>query len=138
MIVPTPSGKHRLQGITADTSMCAEINPGKLLHLEEQKGLLYCFLLKGEQHHPTVEQHPTEMQALITEFTSLFDEPQGLPPQREFDHAIPLLPGAQPINIRPYRYNPDQKDEIERQIVDMLANGIIQASLVPSPLHYCW
>ena len=72
-----------------------------------------------------------EMQDLIKEFEALFEEPKGLPPKREFDHAIPLLPGAQSVNVRPYRYNPEQKDEIERQISEMLANGIIQPGSSP-------
>lgn len=71
---------------------------------------------------------PTEVEHLLTEFASLFEEPRGLPPQRHFDHAIELLPGAAPVNIRPYRYNPAQKDEIEAQVADMLAQGIIQLS----------
>lgn len=31
---------------------------------------------------------------LLSEFAEIFNEPQGLPPQCEFDHSIPLLPGA--------------------------------------------
>ena len=57
--------------------------------------------------------------------------PQGLPPRRACDHWIPLLPGAQPINIRPYRHSPDTKNEIERQVKELLASGIIQHSNSP-------
>jgi hypothetical protein len=42
-----------------------------------------------------------------------------------------LLPRAQPFRIRPYRYNPFQKDEIEHQIVDLLQKGLIQQSTSP-------
>lgn len=41
------------------------------------------------------------------------------------DHDIPLIPGATPVSIRPYRYPPALKDEIERQVQEMLASGII-------------
>jgi len=41
------------------------------------------------------------------------------------------LPGAPPINIRPYKYSPAQKDEIERQITEILKNGIIKPSQIP-------
>ena len=54
-----------------------------------------------------------------------------MPPSREFDHQIPLLLGVKPINIKPYRYSPTQKDEIERQIKEMLSNGIIRPSQSP-------
>ena len=41
------------------------------------------------------------------------------------------MPGAQPFKVRPYRYSPQQKDEIERQVYDMLCNGIIRRSSSP-------
>jgi hypothetical protein len=47
------------------------------------------------------------------------------PPPRQFDHAIPLLPGAKPVNLRPYWFNSAQKDEVECQIKQMLEQGII-------------
>jgi hypothetical protein len=59
----------------------------------------------------------------------LFDEPSELPPQRQFDHVIPLLP--KPVILRAYRYNPAQKDEVERQIKQMLEQGIIRFSTSP-------
>lgn len=74
---------------------------------------------------------PTEIAQVLEEFASVFEEPKGLPPERAFDHFIPLLPGAKPVNLRPYRYNPAQKDEIERQVADMLQNGVIQPSSSP-------
>jgi hypothetical protein len=71
---------------------------------------------------------------LLVKFEVRFKEPSGLPPQCSFDHAIPLMPGARPMNLRPYRYNPAQKDEIEKQIKQMLAQGIIQFSTSPYSL----
>jgi hypothetical protein len=42
-----------------------------------------------------------------------------------------LIPEATPLNVKPYRYNPSQKDEIENQLQKMLRNGIIQPSVSP-------
>ena len=50
---------------------------------------------------------------LLEEFSDLFQPPTSLPPSHACNHEIPLLPGAQPIFIRPYRYPPKFKDEIE-------------------------
>jgi hypothetical protein len=36
------------------------------------------------------------------------------------------VPGDQPVNIRPYRFFPDMKDEIEQQVQEMLKQGLIQ------------
>jgi hypothetical protein len=49
---------------------------------------------------------PAAVQAVIQDFEGLFQEPSGLPPQRPFDHKIPLIFGAQPVNARPYKYAP--------------------------------
>jgi len=40
------------------------------------------------------------------------------------------------MNIRPYRYSPAQKDEIESQLSEILKNGIIKPSarLYASPV----
>jgi hypothetical protein len=68
---------------------------------------------------------------MIDQFGDLFEEHKGLSPKIGFGHSIPLIPGAQPVNVRPYRYNPEQKKEIEMQIAEMLKNGIIQHSTRP-------
>lgn len=74
---------------------------------------------------------PATIQAIIDEFQDIFQPLPHLPPPRKGDHTIPLLPGAQPFRLRPYRYNPSQKDEIERQIKDLLQKGLIQSSSSP-------
>jgi hypothetical protein len=51
-------------------------------------------------------------------------------------HLITLVPGTMPINTRPYRLPEAQKAEIERQVVKLLDEGIIEESNSPwnSPL----
>jgi hypothetical protein len=73
---------------------------------------------------------------LIQEFGHIFQTPTALPPQRVYDHSISLLPNSAPVNSRPYRYSPEQKDEIERQVASMLQASTILPSLSPftSPL----
>jgi hypothetical protein len=39
--------------------------------------------------------------------------------------------GVKPVNLKTYRYNPTQKDEIERQVKEMLLHGVIQPSTSP-------
>ncbi|KAK8983583.1 hypothetical protein V6N11_073987 [Hibiscus sabdariffa] len=71
------------------------------------------------------------LQPLLEQYKSVIDEPKGLPPQRTQDHAISLIPGAQPVNLRPYRFPFSQKSEIEKQIGEMLAASIVQNSKSP-------
>ena len=69
---------------------------------------------------------PDQIVELVNKYQELFAAPKGLPPKSSFDHDIPLLPGVNPFRLRPYRYTPQQKNEIEKQIKEMLEGGIIQ------------
>ena len=51
---------------------------------------------------------------LLLKYQSLFHQPLSLPPPRQHDHHINILPAANPVNVRPYRYPHFQKTEIER------------------------
>jgi hypothetical protein len=61
----------------------------------------------------------------------VFVDPQGLPPHRDYDHAIALQPNSTPVNAHPYRYSPMHKDEIEQQVRAMLESGVIVPSMSP-------
>ncbi|CAN6166876.1 unnamed protein product [Urochloa humidicola] len=74
---------------------------------------------------------PPPVQALLEEFAIIFAVPDGLPPSRDCDHQIPLVEGAAPVQVRPYRFAPALKDEIEKQVKEMLASGVIQKSTSP-------
>lgn len=71
---------------------------------------------------------PPPIQELLVEFAHLFEEPSDLPPRRQCDHQIPLIPGAPPVAVRQYRYKPALKDEIEKQVAEMLQSGLVQPS----------
>ncbi|GJT10314.1 ty3-gypsy retrotransposon protein [Tanacetum coccineum] len=65
---------------------------------------------------------------LLSEFEDVFAIPTTLPPQRTHDHKIPLKEGTQPINIRPYRHPPTQKDAIKVMVKELLESGVIRHS----------
>lgn len=57
------------------------------------------------------------LQALLSRYEDVFQEPKGLPPQRDpFDHQIPLKEGTNAVNVRPYRYPALQKNVIEEMV----------------------
>jgi hypothetical protein len=78
-----------------------------------------------------IKDLPVKLQHIIDQYSSVFDIPKGLPPVRDCDHRIPLLPGARPVQMRPYWYAPALKTEIEAQVAEMLASGLIQHSKSP-------
>ena len=67
-----------------------------------------------------VANTPAEISQLLDQYKDVFDTPSSLPPSRAFDHAIHLYPEAIPVNSWPYRYSPLQKEEIEKQVQEMI------------------
>ncbi|CAN0904661.1 Retrovirus-related Pol polyprotein from transposon 17.6 [Linum grandiflorum] len=72
-----------------------------------------------------------EFNGLLAEYGDLFREPSSLPPNRREDHRIPLDPGSQPVNSRPYRYPHYLKEEISKLVQEMLHTGIVRHSQSP-------
>ena len=63
--------------------------------------------------------------------------PVPAPVQQLLQEFQDLFPGTQPVFIRPYRYLPKLKDEIERQVQDMMNHGLIQHSSSAFSLQCC-
>ena len=76
---------------------------------------------------------PPTVQPILTEFKSVFleDLPDTLPPLRDIQHAIDLVPGSTFPNLPHYRLHPSEHQEIKRQVDDLLSKGFIRESLSP-------
>ena len=65
------------------------------------------------QCHSQEEQPiPEDLKSLLVEFEDVFALPKELPPQRIFDHKIPLQSSNVNINVRPYRHPPAQRIQL--------------------------
>lgn len=56
---------------------------------------------------------------------------QWLPPPRDKEHRIAVKEGVDPVNVRPYRYPYFMKEELERQVADMIKARLIRPSTNP-------
>lgn len=61
----------------------------------------------------------------------MFSIPTSLPPSRYCNHKIELIPNAQPMKVKPYRYLHIQKIDIKLQEHKMLTEGLIEHSTSP-------
>nr|GMD72711.1 Transposon Ty3-G Gag-Pol polyprotein [Ipomoea batatas] len=91
-------------------------------NVEELYELFYIASTKNEELPDTTlsmefelpQGIPNEAAELILSFSTIFQPPRDLPPHRDLDHRIHLLPGSKPVNVRPYRYPHFKKSEIEK------------------------
>ena len=58
----------------------------------------------------------------------MFEVPKTLPQYRTHDHKIPLVEGEMPVNIRPYKHPPTQKDAIKAMVKELLEARAIKHS----------
>ncbi|WVZ80237.1 hypothetical protein U9M48_027730 [Paspalum notatum var. saurae] len=59
------------------------------------------------------------------------EELPGLPPDRDVEFSIELVPGTAPVSKRPYRMAPDELKELKTQLQEQLDKGFIRPSSSP-------
>ncbi|KAG8482995.1 hypothetical protein CXB51_021864 [Gossypium anomalum] len=68
----------------------------------------------------------------VCEFSDVFpEELPGLPPIREVEFSIDLLPGTTPISISPYRMAPTELEELKAQLQELTDKGFVRPSFSP-------
>ena len=68
----------------------------------------------------------------VCDYLDVFSkELPGLPPQREIEFAIDVVPCATPTSITPYRMASVELKELKLQLQELLEKGFIRPSLLP-------
>ena len=83
--------------------------------------------------HDMQHSLPPAVASILQEYSDVFPSeiPAGLPPIRGIEHQIDLIPGASLPNRAPYRTNPEETKEIQRQVQELLDKGYLRESLSP-------
>jgi len=68
---------------------------------------------------------------MVCNYSNVFSEVVGLPPDREIEFSIDLVPGTQPIHKAPYRMAPTELREIKEQLQELLDRGFIRPNVSP-------
>ncbi|XP_028056995.1 uncharacterized protein LOC114260987 [Camellia sinensis] len=98
-------------------------------------GVIYAVVVKevSDLAAESVSELPTEVAKLLSHFSDVAPKelPDELPPMRNVQHAIDLIPGSQLPNLPAYRMNPREHAELKRQVDELLSKGFIRESLSP-------
>ena len=85
------------------------------------------YVIDTVKARPSIFDIPT-----FSDFSDVFlEELPGLPPQREIEVAIDVVPGATPASITPYRMAPVELKELKLQLQELLEKWFIRPSLSP-------
>ena len=69
---------------------------------------------------------------VVQDFLNVFPKDLlGLPPKREIDFVIDLVPGVAPISKTPYKMAPVELKELKTQLQELLDKGFMHPSFSP-------
>ena len=74
---------------------------------------------------------PLEVKNLLDDFVDMVPDelPSELPPLRDIQHAMDLVPGSQLPNLTHYRMNPKEREKLNRQVEGLFKRGFVRHSL---------
>nr|XP_012466402.1 unnamed protein product [Gossypium raimondii] len=79
-----------------------------------------------------VSESKTQAVPVVCEFSDVFpEELPGLPPEREVEFSIDLIPGTTPISIASYRMAPTELKELKTQLQELVDRGFVRPSHSP-------
>jgi hypothetical protein len=118
------------KGSKTEQHYLAALSPEQFVKWYKGNDIWALAVIQQDKAQPA-EPTPPVISQVLDDFPDVFEAPTELPPHRDYDHSTPLLPGSVPVNSRPYHYSPFHKDEIERQVKDLLESGLISVSTSP-------
>ncbi|XP_050892239.1 uncharacterized protein LOC127097793, partial [Lathyrus oleraceus] len=78
------------------------------------------------------EKRTIEDLPIVCEFAEVFPEDiSDLPPEREVEFLIDLVPGTSPVSMAPYRMSASELKELKSQLEDLLEKRFIRPSVSP-------
>ncbi|GKC70798.1 hypothetical protein Tco_1116681, partial [Tanacetum coccineum] len=102
-------------------------------HKYIQKGCqVYLVQVTSKKAKDKSEEKQLEDVPIIREFLEVFlDGRPGLPPARQVEFQIDLVPGATPVAQTPYRLAPAELQELSTQLQELSEKGFIRPSSSP-------
>ena len=99
----------------------------KIVYQGSHKKTRYAQVRNLEIKEKRIEDIP-----VVREFPDVFPkELPGIPPDREIEFSINLVPGTNPISKTPYRMAPAELKELKQQIKELEEKGFIRPSMSP-------
>ncbi|GKD28872.1 putative reverse transcriptase domain-containing protein [Tanacetum coccineum] len=99
----------------------------KVVHIPINGETLIIRVMEKKSDEKRLEDIP-----VVREFPEVFPEDlPGLPPVRQVEFQIDLIPGTTPVARVPYRLAPSEMQELSNQLQDLSDRGFIRPSTLP-------
>jgi hypothetical protein len=128
------SGKLEKPQAGSSNFLAISRNSHEFEDIIKEVGCMYPIVLKGLMVTNVVSSHvPKEVQEILSEYEDLISEdlPAQLPPMRDIQHQIDLVPGASLPNLPHYRMSPKENVILKEKIEELLKKGFIRESMSP-------
>ncbi|GKA11185.1 putative CCCH-type zinc finger family protein, partial [Tanacetum coccineum] len=99
----------------------------------DESGIMYALVVRDEEPLVSVPQF---VKPLIEKYVDVMPKelPSRLPPIRDIQHHIDLIPGSSLHNKPAYRMSPKEHEELQRHVEEALEKGLIRESMSPCAL----
>ncbi len=90
--------------------------------------------MEAEEQPSKTIKDPKKLEDIpvVCEYPEVFpDDLTTMPPEREIEFRIDLVPGTAPIYKRPYRMAANEMVEVKKQVDEQLQKGYIRSSTSP-------
>ncbi|GJS33167.1 putative nucleotidyltransferase, ribonuclease H [Tanacetum coccineum] len=89
-------------------------------------------IIRAQVMEKKLDEKRLEDIPVVREFSEVFPENlPGLPPVRQVEYQINLIPGAAPVARAPYRLAPSEMQELSDQLQELADRGFIRPSTLP-------
>ena len=123
---PKPKPTPKIHKAT-DTHKAIHLVTAKVFEREVKNEPLV-FALVAKEYPEMQDVIPPKVPPILEEFQSVFpsDLPESLPPLRDIQHAIDLVPETTLPNLHHYHLNPSKHAYLKRQVDELLSKGFIR------------